>query len=377
MRFATAVIATWILNLGMFGERFKVRSVCSPGFACHGCPWSTAACPIGAMAYGSAIHALPVFAIASVLAVGAAVGRLVCGFACPMGLLQDLLYRIPSPKVSLPRFCRYGKYLALALLVVALPWILQFVQSGYLAVAKPKVDKAGDEIKVNVMVSNPGTEPVKGPRVVAIYRSHEGKRETFRLEKEFPDITIAPGQKDVALPEFQIPNQLASADLEVSSPQSEVMQSSPYQLYYCRLCPTGTLTATIPSWFSAQGGKSIYARMSGAWLRLSILGLFLILMVLATRPLCRLFCPLGAIYGLTARYSLCGMSINQEQCIHCGQCNKVCPMELDVQKEIGGSECIVCGDCKKACPKQGIKRTFGLGPAAAEFVPYSGCKLTR
>jgi polyferredoxin len=369
LRFATATISTWLMNLGMFGDRFKARSICSPGFNCHGCPWATAACPIGAIAYGSAIHAIPVYAIASVLAVGAVAGRLVCGFACPMGLFQDLLHRIPSPKFRLPRFFRYGKYLALALLVLLLPWILGFRQGGYLMLSKPAVDKNDlGLIVVKVLATNLGTEPVKGPHIIAVYRSIADQTELYRVEKDFPEVTIEPGQKDVPLPWIYTPNYLSVANMEVSSPQSEVIQNSPYLLYYCRLCPTGTLTATLPSWFSPTPGVSMYDRARGAWLRLSILGLFLVWMVVSSRPLCRTFCPLGAIYAMAAPLSLASMRIEQSQCTGCGTCDSVCPMELDVRKEIGGMECIACGDCKKACPGDGIKRTFGFGLGTCQTV---------
>lgn len=115
LRFATAAIATWLLNanvLGLSVERLlrlapgQIKGVCSPGFNCHGCPWATMACPVGVMAYGSAMHTIPVLAIGFVLAVGVVLGRLVCSFACPFGLLQDLLYRIPSPKIRVPRLAR-------------------------------------------------------------------------------------------------------------------------------------------------------------------------------------------------------------------------------------------------------------------------------
>lgn len=362
LRFATAVAATWLMNLGMFGERFKLRGLCTPGFNCHGCAWATAACPIGAIASGSAIRALPMYTVGFVLAVGALLGRLVCAFACPMGLLQDLLHRIPSPKIRLPRFFRYGKYATLALLVVLLPWFFGFVPAGYLVPGKPGVTKvASGDIDVRVLVSNPGTEPVRSPRVIAIYRSNdESRQEVHRSEHAFADVTIDSGARDVPLPVFQVPNHLANANLEVTSPQSEVVQKSPYQLYYCRLCPTATLTAAIPSMLAAQAGSSLAQRLAAAWLRLAILGVFLGLMVIASRPLCRLFCPLGAIYALTARLSLSGMKIDPAACIDCAKCDKVCPMELDVRKEIGGAECITCGDCKLACPPRGITRRFGL-----------------
>jgi len=55
---------------------------------------------------------------------GALVGRMVCGWMCPFGLVQDGLYKIPSAKYGVPRILRYGKYLMLLLVVVLLPLLL-------------------------------------------------------------------------------------------------------------------------------------------------------------------------------------------------------------------------------------------------------------
>jgi polyferredoxin len=101
--------------------------------------------------------------------------------------------------------------------------------------------------------------------------------------------------------------------------------------------------------------------VTGLGLRLGILAVILVLMVVASRPFCRMFCPLGAIYAFTPRVALTRLEVNHDACIECGKCDQSCPMELNVLKEIGGMECIACGDCKKVCPKQGIKRVFGLG----------------
>jgi Pyruvate/2-oxoacid:ferredoxin oxidoreductase delta subunit len=285
--------------------------------------------------------------------------------------LQDLLHRIPGPKIYLPRYFRYGKYAALVLLVFALPYLLGFEVAGYLSLDKPMVNKGADgNIDVLVTVTNPGTEPVKNPQLDVTYESaSQPKQEVYRQRKDFWGVVIPPGQAMV-LPTFQVPNHLNEADLLVDSPQATVTQNPRYQLYFCKLCPNGTLTATIPSYFTKPSGKSMYQRVAGRGVGLGILAVFLVLMWLSSRPFCRLFCPLGAIYALTARLSVVGMKINRQQCIDCELCDKVCPMDLDVRNEIGGMECIACGDCMKVCPKSGISRTFTLlKPPASASTP--------
>ncbi len=53
--------------------------------------------------------------------IGSFVGRMVCGWACPFGLFQELLHKIPSPKFGVPRPLRFLKYGLLAVMVVIMP----------------------------------------------------------------------------------------------------------------------------------------------------------------------------------------------------------------------------------------------------------------
>ena len=59
------------------------------------------------------------------MAFGTLFGRLVCGWMCPFGLVQELLHKIPFPKKrrNLPghRVLVYLKYLVLVLFVIVLP----------------------------------------------------------------------------------------------------------------------------------------------------------------------------------------------------------------------------------------------------------------
>jgi ferredoxin len=358
IRFYTAVIASWLMNLNIFGLSFK--KFCAPGFNCHGCPWASMACPIGVFTFSSAVHQLPVLAISSLLAVGLVFGRMVCGFACPFGLVQDLLHKIPSPKLKMPKILRYGKYFFLAFFVLLLPFIFGFNKSGYLFLPKPEINKNDTgNVEVKVTVENIGTETVEGFSLDFTYLGGNGKDKNFSKRKNFTYMNVKPGER-INLDPVELPNKLAEADLLVTSPESTVPQEPRLSLYFCTHCPAGTMTAALPSKLFNSGTSGIYAEGSFISLRFGILAVFIIAAILVSRIFCRAMCPLGAIYALTSKYSLHEISFNGESCINCGKCDKVCPVGLDVRKEIGGPECISCGDCKKACPKGCFSRRFSL-----------------
>ena len=60
---------------------------------------------------------------------GTLFGRLLCGFLCPFGLVQDFLAKIPLKKLSVPRradrLLRYVKYVVLFIMVMLLPAAVQ------------------------------------------------------------------------------------------------------------------------------------------------------------------------------------------------------------------------------------------------------------
>ncbi|AZK60372.1 4Fe-4S dicluster domain-containing protein [Candidatus Desulforudis audaxviator] len=47
-------------------------------------------------------------------------------------------------------------------------------------------------------------------------------------------------------------------------------------------------------------------------------------------------------------------------CVKCGQCNRVCPMDVDVMsfisqgKKVRDTECILCMECRLVCPAGAI-----------------------
>ena len=105
-----------------------VKRFCVPVLNCYSCPGALGACPIGALQTVVGRRGrVPFYVLGVLMLFGVLVGRTVCGFVCPFGLVQDLLYRLPVPKLRVPRrldrALRWVKYAVLAL-VLLLPALL-------------------------------------------------------------------------------------------------------------------------------------------------------------------------------------------------------------------------------------------------------------
>ncbi len=108
-----------------------LKAICSPGLNCYSCPASTTYCPIGAiqqlmaglrMSLEMGQLYLGWYVVGSIGVLGGLFGRMVCGWLCPFGMIQELLHRIPGRKFdAIPGLLRYLKFAVLALMVVALP----------------------------------------------------------------------------------------------------------------------------------------------------------------------------------------------------------------------------------------------------------------
>lgn len=102
------------------------KVLCVPGLNCYSCPGAIGACPLGALqnAIASSRNRTPVYVVGILLLYGLILGRTICGYLCPAGLIQELLHKLPTPKISKNRVTyvlSFFKYVLLAALVVAVP----------------------------------------------------------------------------------------------------------------------------------------------------------------------------------------------------------------------------------------------------------------
>ena len=134
------------------------KALCVPGLNCYSCPGALNACPIGSLqaVLNSRNFTVSCYVFGFIMVVGALFGRLVCGFLCPFGLVQDLLYKIPFVKKvkNLPghKYLRWLRYVVLVVFVLLLsglivndagagkPWFCEYIcPSGTLFAGIPLV----------------------------------------------------------------------------------------------------------------------------------------------------------------------------------------------------------------------------------------------
>lgn len=106
--------------------RGPLKSMCVPGLNCYSCPGAVGACPLGSLqsSFSGVILHFPFYVLGLLFIIGLFFARLICGWACPFGLVQELLYKLPTPKISLSKKVQCFtvlKYLIAVLFLIVLP----------------------------------------------------------------------------------------------------------------------------------------------------------------------------------------------------------------------------------------------------------------
>jgi len=89
-------------------------------------------------------------------------------------------------------------------------------------------------------------------------------------------------------------------------------------------------------------------------------------MIFGSRAFCRYLCPqsvlliVGTEIGKLLQINCLSLDSHPEKCTNCDICNQACPMGLEISQMVRNDslenvDCIMCGECVHACPKEVIK----------------------
>lgn len=104
------------------------KKFCVPGLNCYSCPGAVGSCPIGSLqaVIGSMNYYFSFYVVGIIALFGSLIGRFVCGWLCPFGLIQEFLYKIKSKKFRIKgkNPLKYLKYLILIVFVILMPMLI-------------------------------------------------------------------------------------------------------------------------------------------------------------------------------------------------------------------------------------------------------------
>ena len=77
------------------------------------------------------------------------------------------------------------------------------------------------------------------------------------------------------------------------------------------------------------------------------------------RAFCKYVCPVTVFLKPMSYFSLSRIKVDETACVHCGACERACPMDVGVssnsRRRKNATECILCLQCVKACPKNALR----------------------
>ena len=111
--------------------------------------------------------------------------------------------------------------------------------------------------------------------------------------------------------------------------------------------------ADFPNWLKFAPGVPRRIFVGSFWIGLIFVGLAAANLVFP-RFFCRLLCPLGALLGALARFSLFRINRDLAACTDCNLCLTRCEGAADPQAQVRVSECFACMNCIDDCPEDAL-----------------------
>jgi ferredoxin-type protein NapH len=315
-----------------------------PWLVCWSDPFAPGACPAGTFQHFFNTGHFPFFALGIFLLIGALFGRMVCGWLCPFGYLQDIVYRMRS-------ITKWIIVSLFAFLVVYLVW----TSPMFAPMSLRNMIKSNDIVGMLAWAG----------RYLGIFGA------IFVLFfLKFKKFTISVKLSNwgrfffFLFPFLIFPLFVVDPVLNTGGP------------WFCKVCPSGTTFAAIPQFlinalpkdmFPLFGlarnspfipyGMASYQDIRGMGqvmfgLKISSLILLLWVTMLSKRVFCKFACPIGFIYSGFNYFSAVRVVVDKEKCKgeKCNVCWKVCPMDIKLYEHGATSHCIGCLECVDRCP---------------------------
>jgi len=90
-----------------------------------------------------------------------------------------------------------------------------------------------------------------------------------------------------------------------------------------------------------------------------VVGVTLAFTLRDNRAFCKYICPVTVFIKPVSYFSLLRVKVSKDECILCGKCEKMCPMDVavtdDRRSRKNGAECIICLECVNCCPQKAIR----------------------
>jgi polyferredoxin len=253
-------------------------------------------------------------------------GRVFCGWICPMGALQQfvgyLVRRGQKPArriaVNQPHRAQVLKY-----------WLLIFLLGA----------AAADLL--HFLLDGPRQQAVLFWALALLAAVWTGLLMAFKYLRIKPVailITVGLLAAGIALQRFfHRPHWLAAAlQIGLLDPISLIHRSVNLALLPVMDGPL-QITAVLPRYYQGAGVIGI---------------LFIVILLLCLkvpRFYCRFICPLGALLGLLSRWSVWRMGKSEDHCHDCRQCEAHCEGACSPSRTIEISECVMCLNCMDHC----------------------------
>ncbi|MEM4246618.1 MAG: 4Fe-4S binding protein, partial [Candidatus Bathyarchaeia archaeon] len=274
-----------LFNLYLSNFLFKLRlssyTLPLPVLVSVNSPWTSSVGAIDLLQVSLSEGAIPLTVLASLFIIGALLGRIFCGWACPMGFIQDLIISARGVKPHVARTTH--------LTAKRFKFIILFI--GLLI-----------------------------PISIGLSRSYSWGR----------DYQEALGS-------------LSNGPLIFLSPEGALFGTAPTLVYLIQNPLPFDINVLLI-------------------VKLVILGLFFLGAYSVPWLWCRYVCPMGALMGVFARFSLLGLSRKPAKCMKCPHCVRACPTQVPILEhpfeKFNDQECVLCLECVQACPEGAIVPKF-------------------